>query len=101
MRCYPARTQAYEIYPQKQRRNSTCSALATRSGARPPTGSALQLRTKQAYPSRIPRSILASGKRHPAQMGQSGVEVFLSRLATHAQVSAGTQNPALAMSLFL
>jgi hypothetical protein len=58
------------------------------------------LRTEQAYPSRIPHFILASGKRHPAQMGQAGVEAFLTRLATDAQVSAGTQNQALAVLLF-
>ncbi|MCC8617433.1 phage integrase N-terminal SAM-like domain-containing protein, partial [Xanthomonas vesicatoria] len=58
-------------------------------------------RTEQAYPSRIPRFILAGGKRHPAQMGQAVVEAFLTRLATDAQVSVDTQNPALAMPLFL
>ncbi|MCS3744957.1 hypothetical protein FHY18_000487 [Xanthomonas arboricola] len=44
---------------------------------------------------------MASGKRHPAQMGQAEVETFLTRLATDAQVSAGTQNQALAALLFL
>ncbi|MCC4635775.1 phage integrase N-terminal SAM-like domain-containing protein [Xanthomonas dyei] len=59
------------------------------------------LRTEQAYPSRIRRFILASDKRHPAQMGQAEAEALLTRLATDAQVSAGTQNQALAMLLFL
>lgn len=59
------------------------------------------LRTEQAYLSWIRRFILASGKRHPAQMGQAEVEAFLTRLATDAQVSAGTQNQALAALLFL
>lgn len=33
-------------------------------------------------------------------MGQAGVKAFLTRLATDAQLSAGTQNQALAMLLF-
>ncbi|WDM67810.1 integron integrase [Xanthomonas cucurbitae] len=59
------------------------------------------LRTEQAYLSWIRRFIIASGKRHPAQMGQAEVEAFLTRLATDGQVSAGTQNQALAALLFL
>lgn len=59
------------------------------------------LRTEQAYLSWIRRFILASDKRHPAQMGQAEVEAFLTRLATEGQVSAGTQNQALAALLFL
>nr|AAX14926.1 integrase [Xanthomonas perforans] len=59
------------------------------------------LRTEQAYLSWIRRFILASGRRHPAQMGQAEVEAFLTRLATDGQVSAGTQNQALAALLFL
>ncbi|KHM92587.1 recombinase XerD [Xanthomonas vesicatoria] len=59
------------------------------------------LRTEQAYLSWIRRFILASGRRHPAQMGQAEVEAFLTRLATDRQVSAGTQNQALAALLFL
>ncbi|WP_248279491.1 phage integrase N-terminal SAM-like domain-containing protein [Xanthomonas campestris] len=37
---------------------------------------------------------MASGKRHPTQMGQAEVEAFLTRLATDAQVTAGTQTQA-------
>ncbi|MBB3825077.1 integrase [Xanthomonas arboricola] len=59
------------------------------------------LRTEQAYISWIRRFILASGKRHPAQMGQAEVEAFLTRLATDGRVSAGTENQALAALLFL
>ncbi|MCC8536297.1 phage integrase N-terminal SAM-like domain-containing protein [Xanthomonas codiaei] len=59
------------------------------------------LRTEQAYLSWIRRFILASGRRHPAQMEQAEVEAFLTRLATDGQVSAGTQNRALAALLFL
>ncbi|QBG97919.1 recombinase [Xanthomonas oryzae] len=57
--------------------------------------------TEQAYLSWIRRFILASGKRHPVQMGKAEVEAFLTRLATDAQASAGTQNQALAALLFL
>ncbi|SOT93643.1 integrase [Xanthomonas arboricola pv. fragariae] len=59
------------------------------------------LRTEQAYLSWIRRFILASDKRHLAQMGQVEVEAFLTRSATDGQVSAGTQNQALAALLFL
>lgn len=59
------------------------------------------LRTEQAYVGWIRRFILANGKRHPARMGQAEVEAFLTDLATRGQVSAGTQNQALAALLFL
>jgi hypothetical protein len=59
------------------------------------------LRTEQAYVAWIRRFILANGKRHPRDMGAVEVERFLSDLATHGQVAAGTQNQALAALLFL
>ena len=59
------------------------------------------LRTEQAYVGWIRRFILASGKRHPRDMGVTEVEAFLSRLATVGQVAAGTQNQALSALLFL
>lgn len=59
------------------------------------------LRTEQAYVAWIRRFILANGKQHPSEMGQPEVEAFLTRLATEGQVSAGTQNQALAALLFL
>jgi integron integrase len=59
------------------------------------------LRTEQAYVGWIRRFILANGKQHPARMGQAEVEAFLTNLATQGQVSAGTQNQALAALLFL
>lgn len=59
------------------------------------------LRTEQAYVGWIRRFILASGKRHPRNMGAEDVEAFLTRLATHRNVAAGTQNQALAALLFL
>ena len=59
------------------------------------------LRTEQAYVGWIRRFILANGKRHPREMGGGEVEAFLTRLATHGEVAAGTQNQALAALLFL
>ena len=45
--------------------------------------------------------ILASGKRHPRDMGVAEVEGFLSSLAVEGKVAAGTQNQALSALLFL
>ncbi|MEO8733798.1 MAG: integron integrase [Flavobacteriales bacterium] len=59
------------------------------------------LRTEQAYVGWIRRFILASGKRHPKDMGAADVEGFLSTLATQGKVAAGTQNQALSALLFL
>ncbi|MEO8803473.1 MAG: integron integrase [Rudaea sp.] len=59
------------------------------------------LRTEQAYTGWVRRFIVASGKRHPRGLGGAEVEAFLSRLATHGNVAAGTQNQALAALLFL
>jgi len=59
------------------------------------------LRTEQAYTGWIRRFILASGKRHPRELGGVEVEAFLSRLATEGEVAAGTQNQALSALLFL
>lgn len=59
------------------------------------------LRTEQAYVGWIRRFILANDKRHPRDMGVAEVEGFLSMLATHGQVAAGTQNQALSALLFL
>ena len=59
------------------------------------------LRTEQAYTGWIRRFILASGKRHPRELGGVEVEAFLSHLATEGEVAAGTQNQALSALLFL
>ncbi|HEY8585499.1 MAG TPA: integron integrase [Rhodanobacter sp.] len=59
------------------------------------------IRTEQAYVGWIRRFILASGKRHPRDMGVAEVEAFLSGLAVHGKVAAGTQNQALSALLFL
>jgi len=58
-------------------------------------------RTERAYVGWIRRFVLANGKRHPSTMGRDEVEAFLSSLATEANVSASTQNQALAALLFL
>ncbi|WP_372393558.1 phage integrase N-terminal SAM-like domain-containing protein [Xanthomonas sp. NCPPB 3582] len=52
------------------------------------------LQTEQTHLRWMRRFILTSGKRHPAQMGPAKVEAFLFRLATDAQVTAGTQTQA-------
>ncbi|NIK08710.1 hypothetical protein FHY11_002220 [Xanthomonas arboricola] len=59
------------------------------------------LRTEQAYLSWIWRFILASYKRHPAQMGQAEVEAFLTRLVTDGQVSAGNTEPGVGSAVVL
>ncbi|WP_082672576.1 integron integrase [Luteimonas abyssi] len=59
------------------------------------------LRTERAYVGWIRRFILANGKRHPREMGEAEVAVFLTRLAVEGRVAAGTQNQALAALLFL
>jgi len=46
------------------------------------------LRTEQAYVGWIRRFILASGKRHPRDIGGSEVERFLSSLAVQGRVAA-------------
>jgi integron integrase len=59
------------------------------------------LRTEQAYVGWIRRFILANDKRHPRDMGGAEVEAFLTDLAVHGHVAAGTQNQALSALLFL
>lgn len=58
-------------------------------------------RTEQQYLFWVRRFILFHGKRHPADMAAAEVEAFLSHLAVERQVSASTQNQALAALLFL
>lgn len=61
----------------------------------------LSIRTEEAYVGWVRRFILANDKRHPRELGAREVEAFLTRLATHANVSASTQNQALSALLFL
>jgi integron integrase len=58
-------------------------------------------RTEQAYVHWIKRFILFHKMRHPAEMGAPEVTQFLSNLAIEHNVSASTQNQALAALLFL
>jgi integron integrase len=58
-------------------------------------------RTEQQYVFWIRRFILFNGKRHPSTLGASEVEAFLTHLAVDRNVSASTQNQALAAILFL
>jgi integron integrase len=58
-------------------------------------------RTEEAYVHWIRRFIVFHGKRHPNQMGPPEISAFLTALAVQRQVSASTQNQALAALLFL
>jgi integron integrase len=59
------------------------------------------LRTERTYIHWIKRYIYFHGLRHPGEMGGPEVTAFLSQLATGRNVSASTQNQALAALLFL
>lgn len=58
-------------------------------------------RTEQQYVFWVRRFILFHGKRHPTDMSAAEIEAFLTHLAVDRQVSASTQNQALAALLFL
>ncbi|MGA9192209.1 MAG: integron integrase [Anaerolineales bacterium] len=53
------------------------------------------LSTERAYVNWVRRYILFHKKRHPAQLGQSEIEAFLTFLAVEKDVAAATQNQAL------
>lgn len=57
--------------------------------------------TEQTYLKWIRRYIFFHNVKHPAEMGKSEVEAFLSHLAVEGNVSASTQNQALFALLFL
>lgn len=59
------------------------------------------LRTENTYVNWIKRFIFHPGKRHPKDMGLPEIEAFLSSLAVGRNVSASTQNHALAALLVL
>ncbi len=59
------------------------------------------IRTEQAYVAWIKRFIFFHGVRHPAEMGESEINQFLTDLAVNKKVSASTQNQALSALLFL
>ena len=58
-------------------------------------------RTEQTYLHWIKQYILFHQKKHPAEMGGPEVTAYLTHLAVSRQVSASTQNQALAAILFL
>jgi integron integrase len=58
-------------------------------------------RTASAYVGWIRRFIVFHNRTHPDRMGEAEVAAFLSDLATTSDVSASTQNQALAAMLFL
>ena len=53
------------------------------------------------YEQWLRRFLRFHGRRHPREMGSAEVNAFLSHLAVELQVSASTQNQALAALLFL
>jgi len=59
------------------------------------------IRTEEAYASWIKRYILFHGKKHPADMGKTEIESFLTHLAVDLNVAASTQNQAFNAVLFL
>lgn len=61
----------------------------------------LSLRTEKAYVHWAKRYILFHGKRHPLEMGESEINVFLTYLAVEGRVSPSTQTQALCALLFL
>src|SRR5262249_33896983 len=61
----------------------------------------LSLRTEQAYLQWMRRYLVFHNRKHPRDLGASGVEQFLTHLAVDRKVSAATQNQALQALLFL
>lgn len=58
-------------------------------------------RTEEAYSYWTKRFIYFNGKRHPSELGEAEVTAFLNHLGSDRNVSASTQNQALAALLFL
>ena len=59
------------------------------------------IRTEDTYVDWVRRLILFHGKRHPLELGPSGVAAFLNHLAFDRGVAAFTQNQAKSAILFL
>lgn len=59
------------------------------------------IRTEEAYLVWVKRFILFHNKRHPSEMGEKEISMFLTYLAVDKHVSASTQNQALSAILFL
>ncbi len=58
-------------------------------------------RTEESYVGWVRRFVVLHGRRHPDQLGEAEVRAFLEHLAERDQVSASTQNQAVAALLFL
>jgi integrase len=58
-------------------------------------------RTEETYVGWVRRFVAFHGRRHPKDLAEAEIAAFLSSLAIDAQMSAGTQNQALAALLFL
>ncbi|MDO8964136.1 MAG: integron integrase [Coriobacteriia bacterium] len=58
-------------------------------------------RTERVYCLWVARFVTFHGGRHPCEMGEGEINAFLTDLAVRGQVSASTQNQALAALLFL
>ena len=59
------------------------------------------LRTEEAYVYWVKKFVRFHGLKHPRDMGQAQVEVFLTYLATQRKVSVSTHRQALSALLFL
>jgi integron integrase len=59
------------------------------------------LRTEETYVDWVKRFIFYHNKRHPAEMGLTEVEAFLTHLALERHVASATQNQAKSALLFL
>jgi Phage integrase, N-terminal SAM-like domain/Phage integrase family len=59
------------------------------------------VRTEECYAQWVERFIRFHRLRHPRDMGEAEIELFLTNLAVKGQVSASTQNQALGAMLFL
>ena len=59
------------------------------------------IRTEQAYVDWVRRFVVFHGRRHPARLGASEVQAFLTHLAVERSVSSSTQNQAKSALLFL
>ena len=58
------------------------------------------IRTEESYVTWIKRYILFHNKRHPNEMANTEIEMFLTHLAVDQKVAASTQNQALSALLF-
>src|SRR3989441_6567286 len=58
-------------------------------------------RTEESYVGWVKRFVVFHGRQHPDQLSEAHVRAFLEHLAERDQVSASTQNQALAAVLFL